>query len=191
MSSPSSTLDAPPPGTDRPRAPWYRSPTGLLKALGIAVAMSSFGVWGYAYSGRADRPTPDLLADRAFPEAGEQICATALADLSALPQALDATDNLDRAEQVRTSTARFGQMVDELEAAVSGSPRDVAIEKAWIADWRVVIADRYRYADAVADNPAAPFYMTDTGVNERLDRRVTRLANTNRMPSCIYPEDVG
>lgn len=190
MSSPPSTLDAPPAATDRPK-PWYRSPKGLLRAVGIGLALSTFGVWGYAYSGRADRPTPDLLVESAFPAAAEPICATAAAEIAAMPQALDATDNVDRANQVRASTARFEQMVDELEAVMSGTPRDLAIERAWLDDWRVVVADRYRYADAVADNPAAPFYMTDTGVNERLDRRVTRLATTNQMLSCIYPEDVG
>lgn len=190
VSSPPSTLDAPPPAST-PGRPWYKSPLGLLKAAGIGLALSSFGVWGYAYSGRADRPTPDLLTEAAFPTAAERICATAVADIAAMPQALDAKDNADRADQVRTSTARFEQMIDELEAAVSGTPRDVAIEKAWLDDWRVVVADRYRYADAVADNPAAPYYMTDTGVNERLDRRVTRLATTNNMLSCSYPEDVG
>ncbi|MEZ5408704.1 MAG: hypothetical protein R2761_11815 [Acidimicrobiales bacterium] len=190
MSSPSSTLDAPPPGSDRSR-PWYASPTGLLKAAGIGLVLSSFGIWGYAYSGRADRPTPDLLADQTFPAAAEEICAAAVADTSAMPQAPDARDNGERAEQVRASTARFEQMIDELAAVVGGTPRDVAIEKAWLDDWRVVVKDRYRYADAVAENPAAPYYMTDTGVNERLDRRVTRLATTNRMPACSYPEDVG
>ncbi len=190
VSSPSSTLDAPSAGAP-PSRPWYRSPKGLLRAAGIALALSTFGVWGYAYSGQADRPTPDLLADTAFPAAAERICATATAEIAAMPQALDATDNGDRAVQVRTSTVRFEQMVDDLEAAVGGTPRDVAIERAWIDDWRVVVADRYRYADAVADNPAAPYYMTDTGVNERLDRRVTRLAATNQMLSCSYPEDVG
>ncbi len=190
VSSPPSTLDAPPTDTDRP-TPWYRSPKGLFRAAGVGLAMSTFGVWGYAYSGQADRPTPDLLADIAFPAAAEPICATASAEIAAMPQALDATDNIDRAGQVRASTARFEQMIDELEAVMSGTPRDLAIERAWLDDWRVVVADRYRYADAVTENPAAPFYMTDTGVNERLDRRVTRLATTNQMLSCSYPEDVG
>lgn len=190
MSSPSSTLDTPPSGADRPR-PWYSSPKGLLKAAGVGLALSSFGVWGYAYSGRADRPTPDLLADQAFPAAAERICATAVADIAAMPQALDARDGAERAGQVRASTARFEQMIGELAAAVSGTPRDVAIEQAWLDDWRVMVTDRYRYADAVAEDPAAPYYMTDTGVNERLDRRITRLAATNGMRSCSYPDDVG
>ncbi len=157
----------------------------------MGLALSTFGVWGYAYSGRADRPTPDVLADQAFPAAAERICAAAMAEIAAMPQALDAADNTDRADQVRASTTRLQQMVDELSAAVSGTPRDLAIEKAWLDDWRVAVADRYRYADAVAEDPAAPYYMTDTGVNERLDRRITRLAATNRMLSCSHPEDVG
>jgi len=190
VSSPPSTLDTPPAGTDRSR-PWYASPTGLLKAVGIGLVVSTFGIWGYAYSGRADRPTPDLLADQTFPAAAEEICASAVADISAMPQALDAKDNGERADQVRASTARFEQMIGELAVVMGGTPRDVAIEQAWLGDWRVVVEDRYRYADAVADNPAAPYYMTDTGVNERLDRRVSRLATTNRMPSCGYPDDVG
>jgi len=190
VSSPSSTLDSPPPRSDRPR-PWYSSPKGLLKAAGVGLALSSFAVWGYAYSGRADRPTPDLLTDQAFPAAAQRICATAVADIAAMPQALDARDGAERADQVRASTARFEQMIDELAATVGGTPRDVAIQEAWLDDWRVMVQDRYRYAEAVADDPAAPYYMTDTGANERLDRRITRLATTNRMLSCSSPEDLG
>lgn len=179
------------PGRPAKGRAWYRTPGGLAKGAGVGLVMASFGVWGYAFSGQADRPTPDLLADPAFAPAAEQICAAAVADIAAMPQSYDAVDNVDRALQVRASTARLEQMISEVQAVVGGTPRDVDIQNLWLDDWRVVVSDRYRYADAVAENPAAPYYMTDTGVNERIDRRITRLASTNKMLSCSYPEDVG
>ena len=126
-----------------------------------------------------------------FAESAESICAEALADLDELPNALDATDGAERAGQIRASTARLEQMIAELEQRVGGTDRDVQIATGWLADWRVLIGDRYRYADAIAVDEDAQFLITDPGVDERLDRRITRFAETNSMRSCSVPSDVG
>jgi hypothetical protein len=55
----------------------------------------------------------------------------------------------------------------------------------------VLIQDRYDYATRIAGDPSAQFLITDTGAGERLDRRITRVADTNAMPSCAAPGDVG
>lgn len=157
----------------------------------IALIAATFSVWIYAFSGAARRDPPDLLDQPAFAAAAEEVCAAAYAELDEMPGALDATNGPDRSRQVLASTDRLGVMVDELEALATGSERDQQIIGAWLEDWRTLLGDRYRYADAVADDPAAMYVITDTGINELLDRRITRLANTNAMPSCTAPGDLG
>lgn len=173
--------DAPPPTTT----------SRVVGMVAVALLLASFGVWVYAYSGRADRPAPDLLDDPAFAAAAEEACALALDDVAAMPGALDAADEVQRAAQIGLSTDRFDQLVAELDGLVGGSDHDVEIQRGWIADWRVILGDRRTYAQALAADPDAQFYLTDTGVAERLDKRVTRMANTNSMPSCVAPTDVG
>jgi hypothetical protein len=182
---------APPPddetGADGPASTAGR----IVYVLAAVVLLASFGTWGYVYSGAADRPPPDLLSDPAFAQRGEEVCAEAVADVAAMPSALDAADGRDRADQIRAATARFEQMVTELDGLVGGDDRDMEIQTGWLADWRVLLADRLSYAGAIAEDPDAQFYLTDTGAGERLDRRIKRLADTTGMYSCATPDDVG
>lgn len=173
-------------------APAQRTLVGNIgRALAVAVVASSFLVWIYAYSGAAERDAPDLLADETFGQRAELICAAATSDIQAMPNALEATDGADRGRQIVATTARYEQMLDELDALVGGDARDVEIASGWLADWRVMVQDRYRYAEAITADDQAQFYVSDVGVAERLDRRLTRLANTNSMPSCAAPTDLG
>ena len=165
--------------------------TIVFRVIAGAVILASFGVWAYAYSGLADRETPDLLADRELAETAESICAAATADVAAMPNALDAVDGPDRAEQIRATTARYSLMIDDLERLDRTTERDDLIFSSWLSDWRVILGDRLTYADAIAVDPEAQFYVTDIGVTERLDKRLTRFANTNLMTSCAAPTDVG
>lgn len=157
---------------------------------GVAIA-ASFAIWVYAFSGAARRDPPDLLEDPQFAVRAEQICTAALADIDGMPGALDAIDGPDRGNQIRNTTVRFETMLDELDRLVSGSDRDIEIAGGWLADWRVLIQDRYNYADAITVDDQAQYLVTDVGVAERMDRRLTRVANTNAMPSCAAPGDVG
>lgn len=158
--------------------------------VGVLIA-ASFAPWVYLYSGQADRDAPDLLEDRALATDAETICANALADIDDLPGALDAANGAERGEQVRVTTARYESMLDELDALPTRFERDEMIYRGWLSDWRVMTADRLAYADAITEDENARFLITDTGVDERLDRRLTRFANTNSMWSCIAPTDIG
>lgn len=155
------------------------------------VIFASFAVWAYAYSGFADGPGPDELEDTTFVETAEARCATTMAELDRLPLALEADDNVERADQVVVATDLLAEMVDDLEAAVDGTESDRQILGAWLDDWRLYLDDRYRYADAVREDPAAPFLISDTGGPERLEKRITRFAQDSGMPSCATPPDVG
>ncbi len=159
--------------------------------LGALAMMATFVVWAYAYSGLADRPPPDELSDPAFAAAAEPVCAEALREIDAMPGALDAVDNVERSAQVAASTAVLESMVDELDGLVSGPPEDQQMLTAWLADWRTYLADRYRYAEAVADDPGAPFLITDIDGPEALEKRIKRFAEGNQMGSCSPPWDIG
>ena len=143
--------------------------------------------------GAAERDAPDRLADETWGERAEAICARAVEDIEAMPGALDAVDGPDRARQVEATNVRYEAMLAELDGldVADDDPRDVEISTGWLADWRVLIEDRYTYAEGIAVDDQTQFFITDTGVAERLDRRVTRLANTNDMPSCAAPTDLG
>lgn len=156
-----------------------------------AIIAASFGVWVYAYSGFADRETPDLLGDRSLAASAENICAAALTDISAMPNALDAVDGEDRAQQIRLSTVRYEEMVTELEGLNLFDERDSRIFTGWLSNWRTLLQDRISYADAIEVDDQAQFFVSDVGVRERLDKRLTRFANTNLMTSCAAPTDVG
>ncbi len=170
-------------------APLTPSQKAFRVVAGVLIA-ASFGVWAYAYSGLADRDAPDLLADRDMAGAAEQICATALADVEALPNAIEAADEVERAGQIRVATARFDAMVDELATLDFVEERDDRIFNGWLDDWRVILNDRRDYANRLELDPDEIFLITDTGVAERLDKRITRFANTNLMVSCASPTDV-
>ncbi|MCP5035680.1 MAG: hypothetical protein GY939_28100 [Actinomycetia bacterium] len=172
-----------------------RPPLGLVQKMGRAIAalivLATFGVWVYAFSGFADRPTPDVFDNPTFANSAEPICAAARIDIGAVPGALEATSGADRGRQVEATTLRIEQMLDELDSIVTGSERDVQIQSEWLSNWRTLVGDRYRYANDVATDPAALFVVTDLGISESLERRLTRLATVNEMPSCGAPGDVG
>ncbi len=157
--------------------------------LGIVV-LGSFGVWGYSYSGRADRPTPDVLDDPSFAIAAEPICLASAAEYDALPTALQSRDNIERAAQIRLTNEVFTRMVDDLEAQSTGTDRDRQMIASWIADWRTLIRNRADYADRFELDEGARFFVASVG-GERLDDRVPRFATDNSIASCSPPNDIG
>ncbi|MGI9594608.1 MAG: hypothetical protein ACR2QK_00530 [Acidimicrobiales bacterium] len=184
--------DAGTPGeSDSERSAGRLSPFRILFRIvaGLVIA-ASFAVWVYAYSGLARRDTPDLLADRELAADAEQICAATLADVATMPNALEAANGEERAQQIRRATARFELMVNDLDGLAAFDERDERIFRGWLSDWRVLLSDRVAYADRIAADPNAQFYISDIGGRERLDRRLTRFANTNLMVSCAAPTDV-
>lgn len=171
------------PETDEPR-----SRVTPIKVVFAVLILASFAPWVYRYSGFADRPFDGTFDDAAFTEIGEGICTDA--DLDSLPDALEAVDNVDRSEQVLEANRRLTAMVDELEAGITGSDRDIDNLQEWIGDWRTYIGDRADYAERLATDPEAVLYIAAVD-DERLERRITRFANTNKMWSCVTPSDVG
>ncbi len=157
--------------------------------LGV-IALATFGVWGYVYSGKADRESPDILDDPSFAMAGEQICAEAMAAFDQLPNALDAATATERARDIHASNELLSSMIDDLEAEVTGTARDVDISTKWLDDWRTYIANRDDFATRLETDERAVFYVSGFE-GERLDKRIPRFANENKMFSCVTPGDIG
>ena len=161
----------------------------VIFVVGLVV-LASFGVWGYAYSGQADRPTPDTLDDPRFAALAASICEGAMAEFDTLPDPLEAADNVERAEQIRISNTIFSTMIDDLEAATTGTARDQQIIGSWLADWRTFVQNRADYADRFELDENARFYVASVG-GERLERRIPRFADTNLISICSPPSDIG
>ncbi len=157
--------------------------------VGLLV-LGSFGIWGYAYSGQADRVTPDTLDDPLFAQRAEAVCAETMVRFDALPNAEDAADNRERADQIRARDAVLYDMIARLERFVGGSDRDVEMSTEWLGDWTTYVDEREDYANRFELDESEVLYVSAEG-GERLERRITRFANTNRMPSCATPLDVG
>jgi len=164
-------------------------------ALGVVVA-GSFAVWGYGFSGFAGRTAPDTLGNSSFLDVAEPSCAAANETVATMPDALDAEDNVERADQVINNTAVYTALVDDLEQLLDDprvdlNDRDSGITLEWLQDWRQFLADRIDYANRLADDPQAVFYVAASSGGERLERRITRFAATNQLVSCVTPQDVG
>ncbi len=154
------------------------------------LVLASFGVWGYAYSGFADRVAPDTFDDPAFALRAEPVCDATFARIEALPQAFEATTSEDRAATIRKANEELARMLDDLETMVTGTERDRGITNLWLDRWRILLADRVDYADRLATDPNALFYVS-AEAGRRAERSISYVADTNRMPSCGAPEDVG
>jgi hypothetical protein len=163
--------------------------------LGVVVA-ASFSVWAYGFSGLAARTAPDTLANASFPAAADPACSAANETVAQMPNALDAEDNVDRAGQIVDTTAVYRQLVDDLEVLVDDptvtlDERDRSITLEWLVDWDRFLDDRIDFAERLAQDPNAVFYVAASSGGERLERRITRFATTNEMLECVTPSDVG
>ncbi len=152
--------------------------------------IASFGVWGYAYSGLADRVAPDTFDDAEYAAELETVCASAMERFDALPNAEEADDNVERSEQITNRNAVLTEMIDDLESVDPTTDRDASLSSEWLTDWRTYVSERQDYADRFAEDPAAVAYFSAVG-GERIEKRISRLATTNLMFSCETPLDVG
>lgn len=162
----------------------------ITKGILAVSLVGSFGVWGYALSGFADRVPPDTLDDAEYAAALEAVCEDALIDFDALPNAEAAGDNVERARQISARNEVLRSMVDRLEAVPTSTERDANLSTEWLADWRTYIVERQDYADRFAQDDTAVAYFSAVG-GERIERRISRLAATNLMFACETPDDVG
>lgn len=170
-----------------------RSPTRrrVWLALGTLFAVTTLGLWFYAFFVYDPGRKVDELADPTFPRAAEQVCARALAAIEELPAAETARDARERADVVDRANVILTGMVAELRPLVPQGQGQVSegIEL-WIDDWEVHVGDRVAYAEALRADSDARFLETRKA-RRQISRAIDGFAQVNRMPSCATPTDVG
>jgi len=78
------------------------------------------------------------------------------------------------------------QMLVDIVAVPPTDAKGQAIVPEWEADYRILLADRYRYADMLASGKDGPF--TETAVQSvPVTERIETFAGDNLMPSCAPP----
>ena len=157
----------------------------------VIVVVALVAMWAYVLYlafGPGRQPPPDRLADPAFGRQAQATCEAALADVAALPPAVQAESAVERADIVAQANARFATMLDEIEPLAPGG-EDGEIVAAWIADWRTYLGDREAYADALRTDPEARLYVTAKD-REQVTEYIDAFAADNRMPACGTPIDV-
>jgi len=160
-----------------------------------AVAVSMVAMWiyvfGYHLGGNWADDTPGQMDDPAFAERAEGICAATLVRIDMLPKAFEAASPIDRADEVRATNTEFRTMLVELAAVPTATASDTTMIEEWLADWEIYLDDRDGFADRVATDPSARFYVTQS---ERDKRQVTvafdRFALVNDMASCSSYDDL-
>ena len=157
------------------------TPFRVLFPIG-AVLFAAFWVWALFF---ASKEAVNKIEDRAWAERAEEICAPVKAELRDLERLADI--DLDvRADLVVRSTDLLDGMLDDIEARPPSDEKGRAIVPDWIADWRTLVADRYRYADRLRAGEDVPF--TETAVNGvPITERIETFAGDNEMPSCAPP----
>ena len=169
-----------------------RGPRRPLFLLGAAAILVLLGGWVYVLFFYDPGLLIDELADRRFPDAAEEICASAVERLEALPPAMEAGSASERADVVERSNLILEDMVDRLEPHAPTEPENVRAGVAeWIADWRVYIGNRERYVDNLRADPDARFLESPKGTSTKgITRAIDGFAQVNRMESCSTPDDV-
>ena len=161
------------------------------RVLVVIVVVALLAMWGYVLYlafGPGRQPPPDRLADPTFGQQAQAVCEVALADVAALPPAVQDESAAERAEIVAHANARFAAMIDEIEPlAPRGEDGEIVAE--WIADWRTYLGDREAYADALRTDPEARLYVTAKDT-EQVTEYIDAFAADNRMPACGTPIDV-
>lgn len=188
MTAPTAMPPTAMPPTDRtgPTRRWYRRPSGIATAVIVA---GSFGLWTYAFSGLAAKDPPDMLADLAYRQRAEAVCAPARAFVDGLPPAPAATDPIDRSNTLAQANERLGAMVAELRSTSPSGDRDRAIVEQWLGDWDRFLRDRIDYQQVLATGRDAQFTLTLKD-GENYTKSMDNLATVNDMGSCATPGDV-
>jgi len=152
-----------------------------LFAVGF-VLFVTFWVWALFF---ASKTSVNRIDDRAWAERAEVVCAEVKPRIRLLE--LEASPDLAvRADLVVQSTDMLSAMLDDITAVPPTDAKGQAILPDWIADYRILLNDRYNYADRLRAGEDGPF--TETAVKGvPITERIETFADDNRMSSCAPP----
>ncbi len=161
---------------------WRRSPVRRVLLWGSIVLLIVFWIWALAF---APREAINKVEDTAWATRAEAICVES--DIQLRTIEVQRVDDLQaRAALVDESTDLLSQMLDDIVAVMPADEKGQAIVPEWEAEYRILLADRYRYADALRSGQNVPF--TETAVSGvPITERVEKFTLDNRMPTCAPP----
>ena len=141
-----------------------------------------FWVWALFF---APKEAINKIGDTAWAANAEAICVETKVQLRAI-DARASGDLAVRADLVDESTDLLGQMLDDIVAVTPSDEKGQAIVPDWEAEYRILLADRYRYADQLRAGENVAF--TETAVNGvPITERIEKFTLDNEMPTCAPP----
>ena len=181
--------------TDAPAAPgppsyvpggqpgrWRRSPIRRVLLYGSIVLLIVFWIWALFF---ASKEAVNKIDDTAWAARAESICVDYDLQLRAL-EAEASADLAVRADLVDESTDLLSEMLDQIVAVTPADEKGQAIVPDWEDEYRILLDDRYRYADELRSGQNVPF--TETAVNGvPITERIEKFALDNEMPTCAPP----
>ena len=162
---------------------WRRSPVRRVLLWGSIVLLVVFWVWALFF---ASKESINKIEDRDWAARAEAICVRTDAELRAL-DAQASPDLAVRADLVVESTDLLAAMLDDIVAVTPSDEKGQAIVPDWEADYRILLEDRYRYADrtpgrgTTSPSPRPP----SSGVP--ITERIEKFTLDNEMPTCAPP----
>jgi len=162
--------------------PWRRSPIRKALFAVLLVAFVAFWVWALFF---ASKTAINKVEDRAWAERAEQICAGYDVQIRALEG--EANEDIQvRAALVVESTDLLAAMLDEITDPLPTDEKGRAIVPDWEADYRILLQNRYDYAERLRAGENVAF--TETAVNGvPITERIETFAGDNEMDSCAPP----
>jgi len=150
--------------------------------VGSIVFLIAFWIWALFF---ANKEAVNKINDEAWAERAEEICSVYDPQIRALEG--EASGDLDvRAGLVDRSTDLLSSMLDEIVAVTPTDEKGQAIVPDWEDEYRILLDDRYRYADQLRAGENVPF--TETAVNGvPITERIEKFTLDNRMPTCAPP----
>lgn len=161
---------------------WRKSPVRRVLLYGSIVLLLAFWVWALFF---APKEAVNKIEDTAWAARAEAICV----DFDVQVRALEAQASADlvvRADLVDESTDLLSQMVDEIVAVTPTDEKGQAIVPDWEAEYRILLDDRYRYADQLRSGQNVPFTETAVG-GVPITERIEKFTLDNEMPTCAPP----
>jgi hypothetical protein len=141
-----------------------------------------FWIWALFF---APKEAVNKIEDTAWAARAEAICVEAKAEL----RAIDARASGDlgvRADLVEESTDLLGQMLDDIVAVTPADEKGRAIVPDWEEEYRILLDDRYRYAEQLRAGENVAF--TETAVSGvPITERIEKFTLDNEMPACAPP----
>ncbi len=161
---------------------WRAHPIKRSLFVAMMLLFALFWIWALFF---ASKTAVNKVEDRAWAARAEEICAAVRPQLQAL-EAQASPDLAVRAGLVVQSTDLLAQMLVDLVAVEPSDAKGQAIVPEWVADYRILLDDRYRYAEMLASGTDGPF--TETAVQSvPVTERIETFAGDNEMPSCAPP----